>query len=689
MPVLKEISNQFRLCVALMNDQKIMQHQPAIVADHFAAALCKIEQLRRFLKRPDKAHDHWVDESILDAGVRKMVGAVLNRHLEPLRTNTFPEVFMRDLGQDGEYDATVENLTEREIKETNCMGAIVLLYYYTFWHVMLILFNGKAYPCSKRSALWESELDFESFFNDMPTEEDMFELRYMTSFETAIKDDCFSAMPNFLMVDAFYSSMVADKTTLKCRETNVIQAYKRALIEARHGADATRWWGMNTSEAADKFGFEDLSRTITSDVLESRLALFGNVFSTYDQQDDIQKWRDMYADIEIQSGDTHPEDNDDDDDGKFRSNTKVYRQRLAKILKSKPYGATLPEFKKNAKSAAIFDYCSAALMMDVSRALVKMKKLIGILMLNDAQDIEPAFLQVVLSVHTKNSNKKTLEDLDAAESGLGVFKKFIRHTINQRKSITPHTITADAVMVDGLAGYYWGSRPCVGEGVNHMYLAWPDITKSDFKVLRAMQSLCLTQHGTAAVARKTFAFNHIQPAVRNSLFVSTSVTSLKKLIDAVKCHPAFPNSSHEVEFSTSPSKSNTNAFFLGDADIATKRSTVENHKELMNQSRALIILNQEVAELEKRTAEAPGFRKYPGISWPVTYVDGITPGTNYHCFEFVRPVPKMVPPLSDSVYGVRVAMDHFNGMAASGVRIAGVEGGGGGYVAFPNRGNPM
>lgn len=303
MPVLKEISNQFRLCVALMNDQKIMQHQPAIVADHFAAALCKIEQLRRFLKRPDKAHDHWVDESILDAGVRKMVGAVLNRHLEPLRTNTFPEVFMRDLGQwkDGEYDATVENLTEREIKETNCMGAIVLLYYYTFWHVMLILFNGKAYPCSKRSALWESELDFGSFFKDMPTEEDMFELRYMTSFETiAIADDCFSAMPNFLMVDAFYSRLVEDKTTLKYRETNVIQAYKRALIEARHGADATRWWAMNRSEAANKFGFEDLSRTVTSDVLESRLALFGNVFSTYDQQDDIQKWRDMYADIEIQ-----------------------------------------------------------------------------------------------------------------------------------------------------------------------------------------------------------------------------------------------------------------------------------------------------------------------------------------------------------------------------------------------------
>ncbi len=128
----------------------------------------------------------------------------------------------------------------------------------------------------------------------------MFELRYMTSFETDVADDCFSALPSFLMVDAYYSKLVADKTTLKSRKTNVIQAYKRALIEARGGFQETRWWVMNTPDPDSKFGFEDLSRTVTSEVLESRLALFGNVFSTYDQQDDVQKWRDMYGDIEIQ-----------------------------------------------------------------------------------------------------------------------------------------------------------------------------------------------------------------------------------------------------------------------------------------------------------------------------------------------------------------------------------------------------
>lgn len=669
MPVLKEISNQFRVCVALMNDPHIMRHQPAVVADHFAAAMCKIEQLRRFLRKPDKAHDHWVDESILDVGVKKMVTAVLNKHMEPLRTNTFPEVFARDLGQwtDGEkHDG--ENLTEREIKESNCMGAIVLLYYYLSWHVMLILLNGKAYPCWKRSALWESELDFETFFHEMPTEDDMLELHYMKhlTIPSAAANDCIDYLPDFVMIDEPYSSLVKNKKEeLKSRKTILINAYKSVLFEGRGSPADDGWSRIHTSLDKSDFNFEDLSRVITSAVLQTRLTLFGNVLTTYDQQDDIQKWRDMYTDIEIQSEDFSPEDNDDDDDGKFRSNTKVYRQRLARILKSQPYAVTPESFKENAKQAAIFDYCSAALMMDVSRAYLKLMLLIKELIGSDSdvQRIETSFLQFILNVHTKNSNIAALEEAsESANNGLGTFKKFIKHMINQRKSITTYGIHPNAVMVDGLAGYYWGSRPCVGEGVNHMYLAWPDITNPDLNVLKAVQALCVEQ---SKIPKGKFTFLHIQPAVRNSLFVSTSIISLKKLLDAVKCHPALPNADRKIVLSTSPYVNDTNAFNYRTLKDSKDQWPTNNHDEepAMNQSKALKLLNQEASELEKRIAEASGFRKYPGVSWPVKFDPN---GKNFACFEFVRPVPKIVPSLTDSAYGVRVVMEQFRNAAKHG-----------------------
>lgn len=659
MPVLKEISNQFRLCVALMNDEHVMQHQPAVVADHFNAAMCKIEQLRRFLRKPDKQHDHWVDESILDAGMKKMVSAVLNKHMEPLRSNTFPEVFARDLGQwnDGE-DPVGENDTEREIKESNCMGAIVLLYYYLCWHVLLILLNGKAYPCSKRSALWESELDFVSFFRDMPTEMDMFELRYMCKLKLAKWDKkCVETLPSSIMVDRDYMQYVKNEEGIKSRKTPLIAAYKSALFEARKADDPSYWWQKKTNAAGESFDFAQFSRAITSLVIEKRLALFGSVLSTFDAQDDVQKWRDMYLDIETQSGDTNQDEDDDDDDSKFKSNTKVYKHRLAKILKNTPYSDNLAAFKANAKEAAIYDYGSATLMMDVSRAYLKAMEFIGVLLQSESQaeTLEVSFLQFVLNVHTKNMNVAALEALENADRVSNTFRKFVKTMINQRKSIINHDIPHNAVMVDGLAGYYWGSRPSVGEGVNHMYLAWPDITKTDLDVLRAMQTLCL--QNASKISKEQITFSHIQPAVRNSLFVSTSVASLKKLLDVLKCHPALPNLDRNIQLSISPCAGDFNAYFYDKKAADPVWSNVTPSKEPMNQSKALKLLDREAAELEKRMTEASSFRKYPGVSWPVKIGANGTMGTNFVCFEYVRPIPKIVPSLSDSAYGVRMVME--------------------------------
>lgn len=681
MPVLKEISNQFRVCVALMNDPHIMQHQPAVVADHFAAAMCKIEQLRRFLRKPDKLHDHWVDESILDVGVKKMVTAVLNKHMEPLRTNTFPEVFARDLGQwaDGEKHEG-ENLTEREIKECNCMGAIVLLYYYLSWHVMLILLNGKAYPCSKRSAVWESELDFETFFKELPDETDMFELNYMRKLNIPDwKAKCLQTLPSSLLIDSDYNQFLVDDNdpNTKLRKAHLMNAYKSALYESNNQFEQKCWWRKQIAIGLSMSGFDEFSHVVTSLAIERRLALFGNVLSIYDLQDDTQKWRDMYVDIETQSGDTYPQEDDDDDESKFKSNTKVYRHRLAKILRNKPYATDLAAFKNNAKEAAIYDYGSATLMMDVGRAYLKSRQLIKTLLKSDSdtEDLEVDFLKFVLHVHTKNAYSRALEDLENADRAPNTFGKFVKTMINQRKSIITHDIPPDAVMVDGLAGYYWGSRPCVGEGVNHLYLAWPDIENPDLDVLKAMQTLCLRSATT--ISKKQVAFICILPAVRNSLFVSTSVASLKKLMDVLKCHPGLPNLDRDVHIQTFPHEGDINAYFFSQTKPSTAWPSAPQTIQSMNQSKALKILNREQEELEKRAAEASSFRKYPGISWPVRV--GGTTDTNFACFEFVRPVPKIVPSLTDSAYGVRVVLGEIrDAVKGPGRRAAGGGGAPGG-----------
>jgi len=131
---------------------------------------------------------------------------------------------------------------------------------------------------------------------------------------------------------------------------------------------------------------------------------------------------------------------------------------------------------------------------------------------------------------------------------------------------------------------------------------------------------------------------------------------LKKLLDVLKCHPALPNLDRNIQLSISPCAGDFNAYFYDKKAVIPPWSDVIPSKEPMNQSKALKLLDREAAELEKRMTEAVSFRKYPGVSWPVKIgADGAT-GTNFVCFEYVRPIPKIVPSLSDSAYGVRVVL---------------------------------
>jgi hypothetical protein len=84
-----DITAHLHMCVALMSDPLTMRDRPGIVADHFMAAIGKIERLQILLTVPSDhcARDNWLGSSILNSGVRQMVGLVMMKHMEPLRWN--------------------------------------------------------------------------------------------------------------------------------------------------------------------------------------------------------------------------------------------------------------------------------------------------------------------------------------------------------------------------------------------------------------------------------------------------------------------------------------------------------------------------------------------------------------------------------------------------------------------------
>jgi hypothetical protein len=193
-----DITNHLHLCVALMSDPLIMREQPWVVANHFTSAMGKIEQLQVLLAVPAEpcARQNWLGSSVLNGGIRRMVGLVLVRHMEPLRwkhpkilakqhavdglvenqKNAAPPIFATHLDRDDGRPQLQETDLAREIKENNCMAALVLLYYYLYWHLLLILLNFRMHPCVGGHEV-EGRLDVDRLLKGLPAFFDTFEFR--------------------------------------------------------------------------------------------------------------------------------------------------------------------------------------------------------------------------------------------------------------------------------------------------------------------------------------------------------------------------------------------------------------------------------------------------------------------------------------------------------------------------------
>jgi hypothetical protein len=192
----EDIIKHLHLCVALMSDPQTMLNYPGTVADHFIAALGKIEQLQVFLTAPQDhcANRHWVGNDILNGGIKTMVNIVLVKHMEPLRwkhpryfmknrsivegqRTAAPPVFAQELKQQGHTPCHETDLA-REIKENNCMAALVLLNYYLYWHVLLISLNQSLHPCIG-GQVTKDRPDIDGMLKKLPAFFDTLELRPM------------------------------------------------------------------------------------------------------------------------------------------------------------------------------------------------------------------------------------------------------------------------------------------------------------------------------------------------------------------------------------------------------------------------------------------------------------------------------------------------------------------------------
>jgi hypothetical protein len=207
-----EIVRQLHLCAALMSDPLIMLEQSGMVADHFDSAMKKIETLQEFLHPPRDPceRNNWLDSSILTKGVKRMVGLVLAKHMEPLRwmtpkqlreaelrgdgtvktqRNSAPLIFERMFDKEARKRPGEETLISRDIKETNCMASLVLLNYYLHWHVLLILLNYRIHPCiGGNESGADQRLNVDKLLKGLPRFSDTFELRPIRSFFAANKD---------------------------------------------------------------------------------------------------------------------------------------------------------------------------------------------------------------------------------------------------------------------------------------------------------------------------------------------------------------------------------------------------------------------------------------------------------------------------------------------------------------------
>ena len=578
MQVLKEITDQFQLCASVMSDPLLMRDQPATVARQFNAVVPKIEMLRQYLVRPvrdGERFDHWMDASIIDAGIRRLVVLTLKSHMAPLLgEGLLPEVFKEWLNRKEKEVHSSENLVIREIKEVNCTASLVLLYYYLAWHLMLIRINVAAYPCQKDTkSPWETDDDFESFMNSLPNKRQILETRNMNHKKkdgvkksvrrivnmVLTKDDSEERGPEDsrkrddgeeiraerdgkrVEAGAMTDAATTGENSPSTRLTNLISVYRTVIHNVRYEKPNPRdiWWILKQREEGEE-NFDETAISACHATVAMKMMLeaimFQGVRSMFNLQGDIRKWKDMYLDLETRSDDM---EKDDDDIRTIKPKEALYRSRLIDVLFEMPYcqAEKVEGQKMIFQMCSIHDYGSTTIMMDICISLMKMYRLMKV---QSAELEKHMLLFITQSLYKEHPYREFINGLRAKTGNLSEQHKakFISDTLGSfKKAITINQATISTVAVDQLAGYYWGSKPDDTENVNHQYLATTDLDGSGgfISTMYKLQKACLTPKKDVPI----IFISILQPMLRNSLFVTTFSDSAIKLLERMKCHRLF------------------------------------------------------------------------------------------------------------------------------------------------------
>lgn len=658
--ILLDIGSQLRLCAALMSDPELLRDQAHVVASQFKVAASRIEQLKAFLEKPAKAvspDKPWFDKTVLD-GVYKLVDVTLRKHLRPLmRDYKFPIVFQQEL-EEWNGDAN-EHLLIKEIKETNCLGALIVLYYLLYWHVALILLNRKHHPACYADVVQgdvdgdddDDAFDFDKLLlSKLPKSHELFEHRRFSTgmLEVIGKEKSTgtvnkTGMTNQNLFDTV--GMPSDSSVHK-RCTPAVYVMREVIL--------------------DQFDFDKKTVEISKKIhgllglcIADKLDLFAGVISTFDLQDDAEKWEDMYKLFHVQS-------NMEDSPGFAQ-----YAYRLVQVLKEPPYSNSEDAFKAVAKRAAVYDYGSVALMTDISKSLIALARLVKALLEGATDDdVHSAIAGLMTQVYERNDKhvRDALKAQHIARKDETPYhrSKFIQHTNGWRRaectldSGLNVEVGGGSIVIDDIAGHYWGARPCDLDQFNHQYLACPSMEidpRTGANMLSRFQAISNVKGDTP---RSLYALTILTPLHRNSLFILSVCKTLTKVVDTLRpflngtrialdlAGVLRPNPQEDATWVQAAPKPG----IFGTAIDLSRLPKAEAPKaqppitiaELQKR------LNRETAALKYciEQAKSPHFQKYPGISWPVVYGNY----ANFHVFERVHAIPKVTPSITESTAGV-------------------------------------
>ena len=650
-----------------MSDVKFLRYHSSMVADQLVATMGCIERLRIQLVMPDRfktdtcAEKRWMDASVLD-NVKRMVSVVLARHLAPLRAEEFPKVFEMELKNEDEFKDQ-DNLTIREIKESNCLGALALLYFYFFWHLVLIGINRRNFSdiCGCQESQGNGDLrDWDNTLKKLiageylPKADELLELKTLHKLDDLLREvqktlkdgDTGELARQFKAAKDKTNDILRDIPSYTTnngigisRQASLVFVYRSVFHNIFSKKD-----GSSVKNVENSISFtlsQDLGiNSVRIDYMRKKMAIFGKMLSMYEIQDELSIWNDMNKKIEIQTNES--------------SNSAVFRFNLAKILMGQPYSSKAADTKLFMKSLAIYDYGSALLMMDVLEMLKALVSVLGALLepekkfsIDVFSDLFSPILYRSLSYVTTFLSSVSNDDETLNENL--VFDAF--NSYHDKINITSVRHSAK-IYVDYFTGYYWGAtRLPVSENVNHIYVSLSGQKENDDD----STSLAKMQQLSETLTVDEFIVGISTTSLKNSLFSTAVGRTLDLFINKLKCNKSmlkpFDVILPVVKFDTVVQDFNN--ITSGKLTVTTSLTDkiITNPNKLVNIDDLSEALNEAKTELSRysRLTEAKTFQRYTCISWPVEWVDSKKKESNSKLFVKVRATPQKVKSLGASL----------------------------------------